>query len=103
MKKSMLKVAKELADDLRECKAISKLRWKKSNHLILMGLLQKDIQKAINIYMMKENIGFNKLTKILGVSTSHMAKIKNCKANLTLSTIAKICTLIKRKPKLIFS
>lgn len=64
--------------------------------------LQNDITKAIDVYMEKENIGFNELVRRLDISPTHAAKIQRGEANLTLGTIAHIFTLLGQKPHLVF-
>lgn len=64
--------------------------------------LQKDVARAVSSYMKKEKIGFNELVRRLDVSPTHVAKIQNGEANLTLASVARIFALLDRQPHLIF-
>jgi len=63
--------------------------------------LQNDIKHAMNDYMEEKNIGFNELVKRLGVSPTHIAKIKKSDANLTLASIARLFAALGKEPHLI--
>lgn len=67
-----------------------------------MIALRKDIANAIEKHMKKTGIGFNELTKKLGISPSQAAKIKRAEANLTVASIAHIAAFIGKKPHLTF-
>ena len=65
--------------------------------------LQSDIAAAIANHMQETGMGFNELTRGLGVSPSQAAKIKKGEANLTFTSIAHIATFLGKKPRLIFN
>lgn len=63
--------------------------------------LQTEISNEVDKYMTEEKIGFNELVRRLGISPTQLSKIQSREANLTLSTIAHIFALLKRKPHFI--
>ncbi|MFH1644469.1 MAG: helix-turn-helix transcriptional regulator [bacterium] len=65
--------------------------------------LQQDITSLLSNYMKKEKIGFNELVRRLNVSPSHIAKIQRGEANLTLSSLARISSVLNFSPNLTFS
>ncbi|HYF98046.1 MAG TPA: hypothetical protein VD770_03615 [Coxiellaceae bacterium] len=67
-----------------------------------LKLLQQDVSKAINKYMVSEQIGFNELVRRLGVSTAQAVKIQKGEANLTLASLAHIAALLQKRPHLVF-
>lgn len=68
----------------------------------ILEKLQEDIAIAVDKYMKKNKVGFNDLVKILNVSPTHIAKIQKREANLTLSSLAHIFSLIDQEPHLLF-
>ena len=64
--------------------------------------LRDAIAQAVNSYMKTEKIGFNELVRRLDVSPTHVAKIQKGEANLTLTSIARICALVKQTPQQMF-
>jgi len=67
-----------------------------------LKLLQQDVSKAVNKYMVSEQIGFNELVRRLGVSTAQAVKIQKGEANLTLASLAHIAALLQKRPHLVF-
>lgn len=65
--------------------------------------LQSDITSLLNNYMKKEKIGFNELVRRLNVSPSHIARIQKGEANLTLSSLARISSVLNLAPNLTFT
>jgi len=65
--------------------------------------LQNDIAAAVAKHMEETGMGFNELTRGLGVSPSQAAKIKKGEANLTFASIAHIAAFLGKKPHLIFN
>ncbi len=56
------------------------------------------------IYMADEEIGFNELMHRLNISpTTQASKIQSGEANLTLASVAHICTFLKMKPRLVIN
>lgn len=68
-----------------------------------LHLLQRDIASAVSAHMDKSGIGFNELTRRLGVSPTQAAKIRRGEANLTVASIAHIAAFLGKKANLIFS
>lgn len=68
----------------------------------ILESLQKDITRAVEEYMKKNEIGFNELVRQLDVSPTHMAKIQKGRANLTLSSLAHLCGSLGQEPHLVF-
>lgn len=64
--------------------------------------LQKDISQAVEKFMQDSDIGFNELVRKMDSSPSHLVKIKNGKANLTLSSIAHLAALLGKEPHIVF-
>ena len=53
--------------------------------------------------MTQENIGFNELVRRLGISPTQVSKIQKGEANLTLTSIAHIFSLLNRMPHFILT
>jgi hypothetical protein len=83
-------------------KEISEIERQAKFEKKVLERLQKDIAKAMNYYMKKNNIGFNELVRKLDVSPSHVSKIQKGEANLTLSSLAHLFALIEQEPHLVF-
>lgn len=64
--------------------------------------MQRDIARALESYMEKNDIGFNDLVRKLDVSPTHITKIQKGKANLTLSSIAHLFAALGQEPHLVF-
>ena len=64
--------------------------------------LAAQLSKAIENYMVQEDIGFNELQRRLGVSTATTSKILKGDGNVTLETIALISAVIGVVPELFF-
>ncbi len=54
--------------------------------------------KSNTEYVAQENIGFNELVRRLGTSPAQVAKIQKGEANLTMSSLAHIFALLKKRP-----
>lgn len=65
--------------------------------------LQDGIAAIIASHMQETGMGFNELSRGLGISPSQMAKIKKGEANLTLATVAHIAAFLGKKPYLVFN
>jgi transcriptional regulator with XRE-family HTH domain len=65
--------------------------------------LRDEIAQAIEKHMHKTGIGFNELTRQLGISPSQAAKIRKGEANLTVASIAHIAAFLGKKPRLTFN
>ena len=63
--------------------------------------LQDDVTHVVDDYMKEHNIGFNELVERLGVSPAHIAKIKKGTANLTLASVARLCAVMGKTPRLV--
>lgn len=83
-------------DEIKKLEALVKLEAES------LQMLRHDITAAIAKHIEENGIGFNEFTRQLGVSPSHAAKIRNGKANLTMSSIAHIAAFLGKKPHLIF-
>jgi transcriptional regulator with XRE-family HTH domain len=68
----------------------------------ILKTLRDIISGTMNDYMEKNNVGFNELVRRLDASPSHVAKIQNGSANLTLSSLAHLLALMGKDPKDIF-
>lgn len=64
--------------------------------------LQQNIADAIERHMKETGMGFNDVTKGLGISPTQVAKIRKGKANLTVASIAHIAAFLGKKPHLSF-
>jgi transcriptional regulator with XRE-family HTH domain len=67
-----------------------------------LQFLQKSIADAVDDYVQKNKIGFNELVRRLNSSPAHVSKIQRGEANLTLSSIAHLFSLLGKEPQLIF-
>ncbi|GGG07582.1 MULTISPECIES: helix-turn-helix domain-containing protein [Cysteiniphilum] len=65
--------------------------------------LQNEVSQAVIHYMSDNNIGFNDMVSKLGKSPSQLSKIIKGEANLTVSTIAQISSIMGYKPHLHFA
>lgn len=68
----------------------------------LFESLQKDVAEALAHYMEKNKIGFNELVELLDTSPTQIAKIQKRSANLTLSSLAHIFSVLGQEPHLVF-
>lgn len=68
-----------------------------------LQILRNNIASAIAQHMEETGMGFNELTRKLGISPSQAAKIKKGEANLTVASIAHIAAFLGKKPHLIFT
>ena len=60
--------------------------------------MMKTISEQIKLAMEKEHIGFNELARKLKTSPTQVNKILKGNANLTFSSLIKICSILKIKP-----
>jgi transcriptional regulator with XRE-family HTH domain len=65
-------------------------------------LLCEGIATAIKKHMIETGMGFNEITRRLGISPSQTAKIARGDANLTVASIAHIAAFLGKKPHLTF-
>jgi DNA-binding Xre family transcriptional regulator len=65
--------------------------------------LKRGIASVLVKHMQETGIGFNELTRGLGISPAQAAKIKKGEANLTFATVAHIAAFLGKKPQLIFN
>ena len=68
-----------------------------------LKILQHEIASAIAKHMEKTGMGFNELTRCLGVSPSQTAKILKGNANLTCASLAHIAAFLGKRPHLSFN
>jgi hypothetical protein len=68
-----------------------------------LKILQHDIASALAKHMEETDMGFNELTRCLGVSPSQTAKILKGNANLTCASLAHIAAFLGKRPRLIFN
>ncbi|MBX9704381.1 MAG: hypothetical protein K2X39_09540 [Silvanigrellaceae bacterium] len=64
--------------------------------------MSESISAAVALFMAKEGIGFNELTKRLQISPTTTTKIIRGDANLTLETIALVAETINMSPNISF-
>lgn len=69
----------------------------------LQEAVSKAVAKYMADYMADEEIGFNKLMRRLNISPTQASKIQSGEANLTLASVAHICTFLKMKPRLVIN
>lgn len=65
--------------------------------------LQSEVSQAVINYMSDNNVGFNDMVSKLGKSPSQLSKIIKEEANLTVSTIAQIASIMGYRPHLQFA
>lgn len=70
---------------------------------LLRRRLADQVSKALAEYMAKEQIGFNELDRRLQMSSATTSKLLKGEANITLETIATVCSKIGVIPNLTFS
>ncbi len=83
-------------------KEISEIEYQADIEFETLKALQEDVLHAIEKYMEEENIGFNELVKRLDVSPAQINKIQKGEANLTLSSLAHIAALFKKRAHIVF-
>lgn len=64
--------------------------------------LQKAIAKQVSAWMSEQGIGIVKFTKLLTASSKQTNKIMNADANLTLSSLAQLATVMQKKVRIVF-
>jgi ribosome-binding protein aMBF1 (putative translation factor) len=60
--------------------------------------IMKTISEQIKLAMEKEHIGFNELARKLNTSSTQVNRILKGSANLTFSSLLKVCSILKIKP-----
>ena len=65
-------------------------------------MLSEQISAAIAAYMAKEKIGFNELTRRLGMSTATTSKLIKGDSNMTIETIASVAQIMGARPAITF-
>jgi transcriptional regulator with XRE-family HTH domain len=96
---------KNFDDALKQRLDAKELKTMKAQALLeqeALRLLRRDIASAIALHMDKTGMGFNELTRKLGVSPTQASKIRRGEANLTVASIAHIAAFLGKKPHLIF-
>ncbi|MGQ4002588.1 hypothetical protein QIW49_07705 [Francisellaceae bacterium CB300] len=79
-------------EDIAEIEQAAEMEYKASQ------ALKEDISKALINYMSQNNVGFNDLVRKLGKSPSQLSKIIKGEANLTITSIAQIFSIIGKMP-----
>lgn len=79
-------------EDIIEIELAAEIEYKASQ------ALREDISKAVINYMAQNNIGFNDLVRKLGKSPAQISKIIKGEANLTITSIAQIFSIIGKMP-----
>ncbi len=64
--------------------------------------LQDSLSREVAAYMAAEDIGFNELTRRMGISTRQTSKIVHATGNLTMATIADLAAFMGKTPKIVF-
>lgn len=82
---------------------IEKIKEEAKERSVARRQLSEQLSASLASYMAKEGIGFNELTRRLGVSPNTTSKVLKGDSNVTLETIALIAQIMHCKPKLIFS
>jgi len=67
-----------------------------------MEALQESVSSAIAAYMASEGIGFNELSRRLGSSPRHTAKLVKGTGNLTMASIAEVAALLGKRARIVF-
>jgi AraC-like DNA-binding protein len=79
-------------EDIADIELAAEMEYKASQ------ALREDISKAVIDYMAQNNIGFNDLVRKLGKSPAQLSKIIRGEANLTITSIAQIFSIIGKMP-----
>ncbi|MBP9693737.1 MAG: helix-turn-helix transcriptional regulator [Alphaproteobacteria bacterium] len=83
-------------EDIQEIEAFAQHEYR------TLKSLQEGVSAELTTYMAEKKIGFNELVRRLNMSPSQVSKIQKGEANLTLSTISHIFTILDRRPTLVF-
>ena len=67
-----------------------------------MRELQESVSSAVAIYMAKEKIGFNELTRRLDTSSRQTSRLLKGEANLTMASIAELAAVMGKKARVVF-
>jgi DNA-binding Xre family transcriptional regulator len=81
---------------------IAEIEEQAHREIKMLKSIKKLISDAITDYMKKNNIGFNELVRRLDSSPAQVTKIQRGEANLTLSSLAHLFTLLDKEPQDIF-
>jgi hypothetical protein len=82
--------------DKKEIRLIEK---QAKRELEIFQLLQNFVAEVINVYMEKNDIGFNELARQLDWSPSKVSKTRRGEGNLTLSSLAHLFALTGDDPQ----
>lgn len=88
----------DLAREILDENQIKASRKKVKLEIETMKAISSEIKHA----MIEEHIGFNELVKKLNTSPTQINKVLKGNANLTLSSLFKICSALKIKPVIKF-
>jgi hydroxymethylpyrimidine pyrophosphatase-like HAD family hydrolase len=61
-----------------------------------------EISEKIKKEMEAEQVGFNELVKHMRTSPAHLTHILNGNANLTIGSLARVCTALNIEPHIVF-
>ena len=67
-----------------------------------MRELQESVSSAVAIYMAKEKIGFNELTRRLDTISRQTSRLLKGEANLTMASIAELAAVMGKKARVVF-
>lgn len=87
-----------LAQELLTSEQIKESKAKVKIEIKTMSNIADEIKHA----MEKQHIGFNELVRKLGTSPTQINKVLKGNANLTLSSLFKICSALKIEPVIKF-
>lgn len=84
-------------------KEIACIKKQAKQEYLALKALQKDVVKAVEDFAKDEDAGFNELVRRFGLSPTQVNKIRKGEANLTISTIARLAAIMKKKPHIVFA
>jgi len=85
-KKLKLRSFQDLIEEILTKEQIAEIEEQVQFELKALQSLQDCLKKAMDNYMKKNNVGFNKLVKRLDSNPRQVTKIQQGKANLTLAS-----------------
>ena len=81
---------------------ITEIESQAAMEIRVFQMLQLRVRDAIADYMKKNKVGFNEMVKRLNSNPTQFAKIQQCRANLTLASLAHIAVLLGNELTLVF-
>jgi len=99
-KKIKTKSFRNLVKSIMSEDKIKELEFQAQKEAEYLTSIQKSVWFYIEDYMKSENIGFNEMARRINTTPSQMSRIKKCEANLTISTIAHIFSVLNKEPNL---